>query len=244
MHTARGWRGCASGCWRRHWLTTRSSSSSEGATRPRRPSCETPRRRVETILDDLAVLRAAGELYLLAQPSAHDDLRLDESQRAKVADLSERAGRRWIEAFGDPARRRPPFERARLALEQARANEAEVDAILTSAQRARLRQIALQSEGPAAFREPEVVEALGLTPGQRERIRAIEEEFLVRQMREAQSGQSCRRPRYAGDGTHRRRAHHRPGATLERHGRGADRWPAEPFPVPFRPQRDSKRTPR
>ena len=68
-------------------------------------------RRVETILADLAVLRAAGELYLLAQPSAHDDLRLDEGQRAKVADLSDRAGRRWIEAFGDPAHP-PPAGRA------------------------------------------------------------------------------------------------------------------------------------
>ena len=125
------------------------------------------------------MLRAAGELYLLAQPSAHDDLRLDEGQRAKVADLSDRAGRRWIEAFGDPAQLRPPAERVRLALEQARANEAEVDAILTPPQRVRLRQIALQSEGPAAFREPEVVEALGLTPGQRERIRAIEEEIRL-----------------------------------------------------------------
>ena len=66
-------------------------------------------RRVETILADLAVLRAAGELYLLIQPTALDDLRLDEGQRAKVADLSARAGRRWVEAFGDPAHlsRRP-----------------------------------------------------------------------------------------------------------------------------------------
>ena len=147
-------------------------------------------RRVETILADLAVLRAAGELYLLAQPSAHDDLRLDQGQRAKVADLSERAGRRWVEVFGDPAHLRPPAERVRLALDQARANEAEVDAILTHFQRIRLRQLALQSEGPAAFREPEVVETLGLTSGQRERIRAIEEELLVGQMREMHFGKA------------------------------------------------------
>ena len=177
-------------------------------------------RRVETILADLAVLRAAGELYLLAQPSALDDLRLDEGQRAKVADLSDRAGRRWMESFGDPAHRRPPVERVRIALEQARANEAEVDAILTPSQRVRLRQIALQSEGPAAFREPEVVEALGLTPGQRERIRAIEEEALFGQIRELPIGEGPRGGRQAGDGAHRGRAHR--GA-----GRGAgSRWPA------------------
>ena len=127
-------------------------------------------RRVETILADLAVLRAAGELYLLAQPAALDDLRLDKPQRAKVADLSDRAGRRWMESFGDPANLRPPAERLRIALEQARSNEAEVEAILTPSQRVPLRQIALQSEGPTAFREPEVVEALGLTADQRGRI--------------------------------------------------------------------------
>jgi eukaryotic-like serine/threonine-protein kinase len=201
-------------------------------------------RRVETILADLAVLRAAGELYLLAQPAAHDDLRLDEGQRAKVADLSDRAGRRWTLAFGDRAHPRPAVERVRLALEQARANEAEVDAILTPSQRVRLRQIALQSEGPAAFREPEVVEALALTPGQRERIRAIEEELLFGQMREMQSGKA---PDNAVKPLVERIL-----AVLA--ADQAERWkemagepilgPLSPFPAPFRPQRDPKRTAR
>ncbi|MDB5349963.1 MAG: prkC 27 [Planctomycetota bacterium] len=201
-------------------------------------------RRVETILADLAVLRAAGELYLLAQPSALDDLRLDKGQRAKVADLSDRAGRRWMESFGDAAHRLPPVERVRIALEQARANEAEVDAILTPSQRVRLRQVALQSEGPTAFREPEVVEALGLTPGQRERIRAIEEESLFVQMRELQSGKA---PEEAG-----KPAMERILAVLT--AGQAQRWSemaGEPirgtlntFPTPFRMQRDPKRTSR
>ncbi len=184
-------------------------------------------RRVETILADLAVLRAAGELYLLAQPSAHDDLRLDEGQRARVAELSSRAGRRWMETFGDPGRLRPPAERVRLALEQARANEAEVDAILTPSQRLRLRQLALQSEGPGAFREPEVVEALRLAPEQRERIRAIEEEVRYGQIREMQSG---RAPEDAGRPaieSHPCRTHPGAGATLAGHGRRADPGPAE-----------------
>ena len=201
-------------------------------------------RRVETILADLAVLRAAGELYLLAQPTAHDDLRLDDGQRAKVADLSERAGRRWALAFGDRAHLRPPVERVRLALEQARANEAEIDAILTPSQRVRLRQIALQSEGPAAFREPEVVEALGLKPGQRERIRAIEEELLFGQMREMQTGKA---PENAGKPAMERilavlaadqaqRFKEMTGAPIV--------GPLSPFPAPFRPQRDPKRATR
>jgi eukaryotic-like serine/threonine-protein kinase len=200
-------------------------------------------RRVETILADLAVLRAAGQLYLLIQPTALDDLRLDEGQRARVAELSARAGARWTETFGDPARLPPPAERIRISLEQARANEAEVDAILTPPQRVRLLQIALQSEGPAAFREPEVVEALGLTPGQRERIRAIEDQALFGQFREMQSGKALE-----GAG---KPAMGRILAVLT--AEQARRWnelagdpirgPLSAFPTPFRLQRKPKPSP-
>ena len=197
-------------------------------------------RRVETILADLAVLRAAGELYLLAQPTALDDLKLDEGQRRRVADLSARAGRRWVDAFGDPAHQPAPAERVRIALEQVRANETEMDAILTPLQRARLSQIALQSEGPTAFREPEVVEALGLTPAQRERIRVIEEEARFRQFRDIRTGK-------ASDAAAM--------ATINRimavlNPQQARRWgelagepirgPLSVFPMPFRPARDPK----
>ena len=144
-------------------------------------------RRVEDILADLAVLRAANQLYILVQPSALDDLRLDAGQRAAVRVLAARAGRRWMELFGDPGRL-SPAERGRQSLELARANEREIEAILTPAQQSRLRQIALQSEGPGAFREPEVVAALRLTPGQRERLRAIEEAAFFARIRNTGSG--------------------------------------------------------
>lgn len=71
-----------------------------------------------------------------------------------------------------------PAERGRQFLQQVRADEAEVNAILTREQLGRLRQIRLQLAGPAAFRDPEVAAALELTPEQRDRIRAIEEEWL------------------------------------------------------------------
>jgi serine/threonine protein kinase len=201
-------------------------------------------RRVETILADLAVLRAAGQLYLLIQPTALDDLRLDEGQRLRVAELSARASARWTAAFGDPTRLPAPSERVRIGLEQARANEAEVDAILTPPQRVRLRQIALQSEGPAAFREPEVVEALGLTLGQRERIHAIEDEALFGQIREMQSGKP---PEGAGKPAMGR-------ILVVLTAEQARRWnelagdpirgPLSAFPIPFRPQRKPKPSPR
>ena len=57
-------------------------------------------------------------------------------------------------------------------------DEAEVNELLTPAQRLRLRQIALQAEGPGAFSEPEVVSELNLTPEQRDQIRFIQEEAI------------------------------------------------------------------
>ena len=82
-------------------------------------------------------------------------------------------------------------QRVRIALEQARANEAEIDAILTPSQRIRLRQIALQAEGAQPSGSRKSSRHSGLHPGQRERIRAIEEENLFNQMREMNSGKAA-----------------------------------------------------
>jgi serine/threonine protein kinase len=138
--------------------------------------------RVEKVLADLAVLHAAGKLYLLCQPPVLDDLGLDGGQRAKMRSLTARVGKEWLASFRDIGRL-PPAERRRRATVRARANEAAVNAILAPKQQARLRQIALQAEGVGAFLEPEVVAALSLTAEQREQIRALEEEALFGWMR-------------------------------------------------------------
>jgi serine/threonine protein kinase len=139
-------------------------------------------RRVEKILADLAVLQAASKLYLLGEPAVLDDLALNDAQRPKVKELTARLGKRWLESFKDFGRL-SPAERGRRVLEQARADEAEVNAVLNAPQQARLRQIGLQADGPGAFRDPEVVAALQLTPEQREGIRAIEDEAFFAMMR-------------------------------------------------------------
>ena len=157
---------------RRRWPTTASSSTSAGATPMRRPSCGTPRGGSSRSSPTWRCSALPGELYLLVQPTALDDLRLDEGQRAKVAELSARAGRRWMDAFGDPGRLPPPAERVRLALEQARANEAEVDAILTPRATLRLRQIALQVGGAGRLPGARGRRGPRAHARQRERIRA------------------------------------------------------------------------
>jgi serine/threonine protein kinase len=144
-------------------------------------------RRVEKILADLAVLRAATKLYLLCQAVVLDDLGLDERQRAKMKDLTARVGKQWHDSFEEVGVVPQP-ERWRRMIERSRANESEVNSILTPAQQARLRQIGWQSEEAGAFRDPEVVAALKLTPRQRERIRAIEDEALAAWMRSGRRG--------------------------------------------------------
>jgi serine/threonine protein kinase len=133
--------------------------------------------RVRKILDDLAVLQGAGQLYLLGNPAVLDDLQLSDEQRAKIAELSRRLGEQRMEAFRE-FHRQTPEERRRNFLELARANDAAVAAILLPEQRRRLQQIALQLQGPSAFREVDVAAALKLTAEQKERVRVIEAEML------------------------------------------------------------------
>lgn len=71
----------------------------------------------------------------------------------------------------------PDWERRRLQLAQEQ--ERRVKEMLDPDQRQRFNQIVLQSLGPAAFREPDVIAELKLTPAQRERIRAIEANTVV-----------------------------------------------------------------
>ena len=131
---------------------------------------------------DLAVLRAASQLYLLCQLAVLDELRLTNEQRPRVKEFCARVGKEWVESLADVGRL-SHAERGRRAVARARAYEDEVNGHLTSAQRTRLRQIGLQAEGPGAFNEPEVVAELELTAEQRDRIRTIEEEALFGWMR-------------------------------------------------------------
>jgi len=133
----------------------------------------TTRDRVARILADLAVLRGAGHVYLLADPAVMDDLKLTAEQRAQVADLRKRAWDR-SQAMLRSSYHQPPTVRRDRITADARSNEADITAVLTVEQFTRLRQIALQRQGLAAFHEPDIVSELKLTLEQRERIRTIE----------------------------------------------------------------------
>jgi serine/threonine protein kinase len=131
--------------------------------------------RVRKIVDDLAVLQGAGQLSLLTDTAVLDDLRPSEEDRKRINELARQMEQQRLESFRD-FRQLTQQQRNQRVLELARANEAAVAGILTPEQLRHLGQIALQMQGPAAFREADVVTALKLTPEQREKIRMIEAE--------------------------------------------------------------------
>lgn len=139
-------------------------------------------RRVETILADLDVLRAATHFYLLCQPVVLDDLQLDPEQRVRMKELTARVGKEWMESFRDIGLVSHAV-RSRRAINQAWTNESELNSILTLPQQRRLRQIGLQSEGLSAIRDPEVAKVLELSHDQRDQIRVIEDNAVFGWMR-------------------------------------------------------------
>jgi serine/threonine protein kinase len=198
------------------------------------------KQRVEKILADLAVLRAASQLYLLCQPALLDDLGIGAEQLPRVSEFCSRVGKEWMESLKDVGRL-SPAERGRRALERARTYEIEVNRLLTPAQRVRLRQIGLQAEGPGAFGEPEVVAELQLTTEQRDRIRTIEDEALFAWMRGPRGAAS--RGEAGPAGARDRSAKERIAAVLTEEQ--LRRWramtgealkvPITPFPLPAAP---------
>lgn len=131
--------------------------------------------RVQKLLADLAILRAAGHLFHLNNPAVAQDLRLSPEQRVKLDELFARQGRRWSEVARESATLAPGERRAKL-LDLPRSTDAEARRILDPDQQRRLRQLAFQLQGTGAFHDWEVVTTLDLTPDQRASIREIEGE--------------------------------------------------------------------
>jgi serine/threonine protein kinase len=137
------------------------------------------RDRVARILADIAVLRGAGQIYLVCEPAVQDDLRLSPDQRNRVAEVKKRAEVSSQMIFRPNHRMTPAVRRDRIVA-QARATEADLVTILSPDQMTRLKQISLQRQGLSAFHEPDVVSELKLTADQRDRIRTIEFNSMVR----------------------------------------------------------------
>src|SRR5262249_14340238 len=122
-----------------------------------------------------AVLQGAGQLLLLSHPAVLDDLNPTAEERAHIAEFTRRLNEQRHEAFRDFHRLKPE-EREQRFVDLARANEAAMTATLKRVHVNRLKQIALQLQGLAAFREAGVATTLKLTAEQKNRLRALEAE--------------------------------------------------------------------
>lgn len=132
---------------------------------------------VKTILDDLAVLQADRQTFLLREPAVLNDLEATAEQRVRLATMTEPQDDSRHEPFRGP-REIPTDEQRQRTLAIAREHEAALATILSAEQRHRLGQIALQCQGPRALREPDVARTLRLTAEQKDRLRGIEAEMI------------------------------------------------------------------
>jgi serine/threonine protein kinase len=136
--------------------------------------------RLKKILDELSVLEGAGQWILLSERGIQTDLGLSGSQRQQVEMLGQQFVDRRRELFRDFGRLTIDQRRSRF-VDLARANDHSMRKTLTPQQLARLDQINLQLQGPAAFRQAEVAARLELTDAQRQAIRQIEAETMASQ---------------------------------------------------------------
>ncbi len=141
-----------------------------------REALEEMRQKAQRLLAEQVELHDSRPLYLLADSDVLEDLAAPPGQRDRINGLAERMAAKKTELFRDAVHILPE-ERHRRALANARANAAEAADILKPGQHRRLQQIALQVEGPSAFQDPDVEDALRLTPEQKKKIRALEPEM-------------------------------------------------------------------
>jgi len=133
---------------------------------------ERTRDRVQSILADLAVLQSDRNIMLLNESSVLIDLGVNAEQIAVIEEVVRRHREdrdQWFQDRGG----RGPQEHYVAALESARQNDSLLAGALTPAQRKRVRQIAMQLQGPRAFQDYAVIESLGLTQQQRAGIKEI-----------------------------------------------------------------------
>ena len=136
-------------------------------------------RRVSVILDEMAAVRnlfrVTARAELLPQPSVREALGLTVS--AEQDGTAEFNPGFWMKMLqGRDPRQMSPEDRRATFDKVTGEIEAKLANMLTPQQSERLRQIARQVRGPAAFADPDVVSALALTSQQKGDVREVQEQ--------------------------------------------------------------------
>jgi serine/threonine protein kinase len=134
--------------------------------------------RVRGILNDLTTLQRDIQITLLAQPVVCEDLNLTPGQEQRLSELLPKWFGEKMKAFEEMRGSREKDRRRRF-VELAAEHDRVLTALLQPEQRERLTQIGIQSAGIYAFREPDIVQALGLTSEQRAQVREIESKVMI-----------------------------------------------------------------
>jgi eukaryotic-like serine/threonine-protein kinase len=135
-------------------------------------------RRLSKVLDDLAAMEGAGQLLLLNEKSVQADLALGPSERQQIDAMA----RQFFDERMGLLQRYPglsPNDRHERYLTLARTYDRSLRSLLSSGQFSRLRQIHIQTIGPMAFSEPDVVQSLKLADSQRRAVRQILVESIL-----------------------------------------------------------------
>jgi hypothetical protein len=134
------------------------------------------RRGLFSLYFHLGVMRGGWSLVFANKPSVQSELKLSPDQVFRVQEISEKEERLRHDFVAsrstDMAHLRSEFRKNLDAL------LGELSEILKPAQAARLEQIVRQWQGVWAFADPAIANDLGLSPAQRSRIYAIQEDSI------------------------------------------------------------------
>jgi serine/threonine protein kinase len=134
---------------------------------------------VKQILAELVAVQREMQTRLLASQAVQRELQLSGEQESQLDAVLQQ----WSEeraAFFAQLRGLSEEERRTELLATVDEHESVLASLLTPAQVRRYKQIAIQWQGLAAFKEPEIVKSLALTSEQRAQIREIERETFFR----------------------------------------------------------------
>jgi Spy/CpxP family protein refolding chaperone len=119
---------------------------------------------------------------LLQQKSVEQELKLTPDQVQRAQDVGEKQLKQL-----QGIRSLPREEAAQKLVEAHQTADKELQTVLSPEQFARLRQIGLQQMGPMTLGRPDVADAVGLTPEQRQKIRELHEQLIQSAMKGMQS---------------------------------------------------------
>lgn len=136
-----------------------------------RTAFDSTKRQLQTILQDLSIMRAAERHGVVCDPMVQEELKLTAEQTAVIDKM-----RQEIEVNMRPNTPTSVRRDEAKLLEAMQRNDHLIDNTLTVQQSQRLGQLVFQRRGVHAFRDPDLISELNLTTEQRGRIRRILEQ--------------------------------------------------------------------